>query len=358
MKGANIATQLSPPTAHSDAASSDFEAQLQSAWPPDRWRDLTVLIAVSGGADSVALLHGLHALHRINTGDGRLIVAHFNHRLRGAASDADEAFVQSLAEQLGLQCVVGRAAIDLNNASGDGLEAAARQARYDFLAKVAGEFGARYIATAHTADDQVETVLFNILRGTGLSGLAGIPRTRQLTEATTIIRPLLDFPRAEVLAYLASLGQTYREDETNQLTDYTRNRIRQDLLPQLAHDYNPRVRDSILRLSQAANQADDFLTQQAETVLGIAARRIAGGFEIDIRRTAHVHALVLQKALCTLWQEAHWPLLDMSREKWDELVSLLQSSSGEAKTLQQDFPGFIRAARSDNTLQLIQARRD
>src|SRR6476660_1913044 len=104
-----------------------FEANLLSAWPADRWRDVTVVVAVSGGADSVALLRGLHALYRTNPGEGHLIVAHFNHRLRGAASDADQAFVQTLADQIGLQCEVGHATSDLTASSRDGLEASARQ---------------------------------------------------------------------------------------------------------------------------------------------------------------------------------------------------------------------------------------
>src|SRR5262249_48782964 len=148
--------------------------------------------------------------------------------------------------------VVGRASSDLTATASDGVEAAARQARYEFLAKTAHECGARYIATAHTADDQVETILFNVLRGTGLAGLAGIPRMRTLNESTTLIRPLLDFKRSEIISYLATLNQPYRDDETNQLLDYTRNRIRHDLIPILERDYNPRVRESLLRLAQAA----------------------------------------------------------------------------------------------------------
>jgi tRNA(Ile)-lysidine synthase len=354
VKGDKIAIQ--PPSridAATPSAASFFESKLNITWPPDRWRDVTVLIAVSGGADSVALVRGLHVLHGAIGGDGHLLVAHFNHCLRGAASDADEAFVRSLAEQLGLRCIVGRAATDLNDASGDGLEAAARQARYDFLARAAGQLGARYVATAHTADDQVETVLFNILRGTGLSGLAGIPRTRQLTEATTIIRPILDFKRADILDYLAALGQSYCDDETNQLTDYTRNRIRHDLLPQLERDYNPRVRDSLLRLSQAAAKADDFLSQQAKAVFGSAARRITGGVEIELKRLIHLHPAIIRQMLFLAWQDQNWPLQDMSFEKWERLAAVCRPVFSSENDKRADFlPGGVRIDRTADSLRL------
>jgi tRNA(Ile)-lysidine synthase len=170
--------------------------KLAGDWPPEQWRDVTVLVAVSGGADSVALLRGLCALR--SAGDGRLVIAHFNHRLRGAESAADQTFVEELGQQQALRVILG-------SRDGDGRassEETLREQRYQFLRQAADQAGARYVAIAHTADDQVETVLHNILRGTGLAGLAGIPRVRPLTEAATLIRPLLGATRAEVLAFL------------------------------------------------------------------------------------------------------------------------------------------------------------
>jgi tRNA(Ile)-lysidine synthase len=323
--------------------------KLSAAWPVERWRDVTVLVAVSGGADSVALLRGLHELR--SGGEGRLILAHFNHKLRGTESDADEAFAIELAGQLGLQCVTGAAASDLAaRGSGVGIEGAARQSRYEFLRHAAGQCGARYLATAHTADDQVETVLFNVLRGTGLAGLAGIPNVRKLSDATTIVRPLLDVTRGEVLDYLLSLGQAYRDDSTNRLEDYTRNRIRLQLLPSLELDYNPRVRDALLRLSQIAGQADDFLDQQAEAALSVAARRIAGGMELDVRRLAHFHPALIRHILVIVWQEQGWPLQDMAYEKWDELcqIMLAADEAPPARIL----PGNVCAERNGDGLRL------
>jgi len=329
---------------------SPFLCKLAAAWPAGRWRDVTVLVAVSGGADSVALARSLQSL--ADGGEGRLILAHFNHRLRGNESDADEQFVRNLAAQLRLQLIAGTAAGDLSaGGSGEGIEGAARQARYDFLSAAAAQCGARYLATAHTADDQSETLLFNVLRGTGLAGLAGIPRLRRLSEATTIVRPLLDVTRAEVLDYLQSIKQPYRDDSSNRLEDYTRNRIRLQLLRQLERDYNPRVREALLRIAQIAAQADDFLDQQAETVLSVAARLIPGGVEFDLKRLRHVHPALIRHVLLLAWQQQGWPLQDMSFEKWQRLVDWCQSSGGAAPRV-DNLPGGVRAEFADNHLRL------
>jgi tRNA(Ile)-lysidine synthase len=337
-------------------ADSVLVKKLAIAWPLDRWRDVTVVVAVSGGADSVALARGLFALHGTG-GDGRLVLAHFNHRLRGVESDGDEAFVCQLAEQLGLAIVVGGAERDLAaGGSGEGVEGAARQARYEFLAGAAGQCGARYIATAHTADDHVETVLFNILRGTGLAGVAGIPRIRALEETTTIVRPLLDVTRAEVVDYLQELGQPYRDDSSNRAVAYTRNRIRLELLPLLERDYNPRVRESLLRLAQIAGQSEDFLGQQAEAVLGACARRCAGGIEFDLKRMAHLHPAVIRQALQIAWREQGWPLQDMSYEKWEGLGAMIVNAERvNGSVSAQTFPGGVRVERSGDLLRVTRA---
>jgi tRNA(Ile)-lysidine synthase len=324
-------------------------AKLDAAWPAERWRDVTVLVAVSGGADSVALLRALCGSGQ--AGEGRLIVAHFNHCLRGAESEADEAFVAELAQQLGLQLVAGKAAGDLAaGGSGEGVEGAARQARYEFLASAAGQVGARYVATAHTADDQVETVLFNILRGTGLAGLAGIPRIRKLREATTIVRPLLDVTRGEVLDYLQSLGQPYRDDSSNRQENYTRNRIRLQLLPMLEREFNPRVREALLRLARIGSEADQRLDAEVRERAKQAVRAIPGG--VDIQADALRDGLFGRYLLMHVWREMGWPLQDMSFEKWEQLCGLAEPSLASQAQPAQIFPGGVRAERSAAVLRL------
>jgi len=250
-----------------------IEAKLAAAWPPQTWQDVTVLLAVSGGADSVALLRAMTALHP--GGEGRLAVAHFNHRLREDQSAADEAFVVDLCRQLGTPCEAGHGRPgELSGCGRDGLEAAARKARYEFLAATAARLGARYVVTAHTADDQAETILHRIIRGTGIGGLRGMARARllrlpflerdqpeELSEepvqwaefpspgTATLIRPLLEIRRGELVDYLDDLAQPYRSDASNADVRFTRNRIRHELLPRLAEQFNSAVVDALLRLA-------------------------------------------------------------------------------------------------------------
>ena len=215
-----------------------FEAAVSREWPLTQWCDVSVLVAVSGGADSVGLLRALAALHR---GDRRnLVVAHFNHQLRSEESDRDQEFVQALAGRLGFACQVGTCRPS-SAATRSLSEVAARQERYRFLTALADQLGARYVATGHTADDQAETILHRVIRGTGIGGLSGIPRSRRLSQLTTLIRPLRDLRRRQVLSYLEHLGQPFTNDTTNTQLAFTRNRIRLDLIPQLERDFNPRV---------------------------------------------------------------------------------------------------------------------
>ncbi len=231
---------------------------LAAAWPPRQWADLTVLAAVSGGADSVAMLRALVAVKP--PGDGRLVVGHLNHRLREDA-DADERFVAELSGRLGLECCCGRLEPASLTEAGRGLEAAAREARYRFLRTTAERLGARYVACGHTADDQIETVLHRILRGTGIAGLAGMPAAR-LSEAVTLVRPLLGARRSELLEYLDRIGQPYRQDRSNLDRRFTRNRLRHDLLPHLAEHYNPAVGDALLRLARLAGEIQEVAARR------------------------------------------------------------------------------------------------
>jgi tRNA(Ile)-lysidine synthase len=343
--------------------------KLAGAWPAENWRDVTVLVAVSGGADSVALARALVDLRR--PGEGRLVLAHFNHKMRGAESDGDQAFVEELGRGLGLEVVVGARSTSYSYSSSSSFsfsssssfssststemtprpptsEESLRSLRYQFLAESAGQVGARYVATAHTADDQVETVLANFLRGTGLAGLAGIPRTRQLTDATTLIRPLLDVTRAEVLEYLRQIGQPVREDSSNARADYTRNRIRHELLPLLAREYNPEVRAAILRLSRLAGEADDEITGLAADLAAQYVQPIAGGFEISVQRLSTLSDFLARSLLRAAWRSQGWPEQEMGLAEWDSLLALAR----EERAAPRNFPGAVRAQSSSGTMRL------
>jgi len=224
-------------------------------------------VAVSGGADSVALLRLLLDL-RSELGIV-LSVAHFNHRLRGAESEQDEQFVAELAKQHKLE---------FHHATGDvrdhaarkkaGIEAAARNLRYGWFRELLLQARLTRIATAHTLDDQAETVLLRISRGAGTRGLAGIyPRlsiARQESPAATadIIRPLLETRRKELEAYLSSLGQNWREDSSNRDLQFARNRIRHAILPRLERDLNPSVREALAESAEIARAEEAFWISQ------------------------------------------------------------------------------------------------
>ena len=330
---------------------SEFLSKLSQSWPPSRWSDVTVLAAVSGGADSVALLLGLSQVRA--AGPGRLVAAHFNHRLRGSDSDQDQAFVEELARERGVGLILGSATADLAAARGGlGLEGAARQARYEFLASAADQCGARYVATAHTADDQAETIMHHILRGTGLAGLAGIPRTRPLTPAATLIRPLLSVTRQEVLDYLQQVGRTYRDDSSNRLTDLTRNRIRLELLPLLARDFNPQVRGALLRLGRLAEEADDWLSSEAMSLAEKISRPIRAGVEFNTDSLEGSAELLARYVLIGIWRQQGWPLQDMNLEKWDQLLTLARTAETATKAIVQMYPGGIRAEKQGGVLRL------
>ncbi len=314
-----------------------FEAAIAASWPTDRWQDVTVLIAVSGGADSVALLRALHALrpaHEHSSPAGRLVVAHFNHGWRGDESEGDAKFVRVLARRLQLPVYVGGARPRDPSGTGhaaDRREDAARRLRYRFLTDLATRLGARYVATAHTADDQAETVLQRVLRGTGLSGLRGIPRVRRLTTATALLRPMLGVPRAEVLAYLESIQQPFRTDPSNLDRRYTRNRIRQELLP-LARDYYAGVDEALRRLASLAGEAQRVIDQQAEALLEEAiVERSPLTTTLDLGKFAGIDRYLIREALRHLWQQRHWPRQAMGLAEWNELASLASLLNGPPK---------------------------
>ena len=209
-------------------------------------------VAVSGGADSVALVRLLENI-RAELGI-RLLLVHFNHGLRGEESEADAAFAASLASAHGLDFISGRAGV-LSAAARHkwNLEDAARRLRYAFFERIVGEGRATRIAVAHTEDDQAETVLAHLLRGTGLTGLGGI-----YPVVGPIVRPLLGERREDLREYLRALGQTWREDRTNLDTRRLRARMRSRLLPLLERDFSPQVTKHLAGLAELAREEEAF----------------------------------------------------------------------------------------------------
>ncbi|MEQ9619273.1 MAG: tRNA lysidine(34) synthetase TilS [Deltaproteobacteria bacterium] len=214
-------------------------------------------MGVSGGADSIALLHILNELSDYRP---RIIVAHLNHGIRGNEAERDSEFVGRIADSLNLQFEYGEADTPVyKEKSKLSLEEAARALRYEFFHKVREKHRASKIATAHTLDDQAETVLMRLIRGSGRPGLSGIPPVSK----PHIIRPLIDTSRSMVEEYLRSRGIPWIEDSTNELRTLLRNRIRLDLIPELKN-YNPQIKETLARTSDILRLEDDYIKREGE----------------------------------------------------------------------------------------------
>jgi len=310
---------------------------------------------VSGGADSVAMLRAICALK--TGGEGTLHVAHFNHRLRGEESEADEAFVVDLCRRFDLQCCLGSADPQPPLAEGgDGVEAAARAARYEFLRQTAEDRGARYVVTAHSADDQVETILHRIVRGTGIGGLAGMRRARPLGSAASLIRPLLGFRRGRLVTYLDDLGQPYRRDSTNTDVRFTRNRIRHELLPQLAEQFNAGVADALLRLGGLAGEVQtvvdwlvDRLVERCVVDEGVDAIRL------ETYALAAEHRYLVRELFIAVWRRQDWPMQAMGFAQWDLLAEMAAAPATVVsdRSSKQTLPGNVVAEPGEGCVRLV-----
>jgi tRNA(Ile)-lysidine synthase len=317
-----------------------------------------LVVAVSGGPDSVALLRALVAA-RPPSEPWPLTVAHLNHQLRGDASDADEAFVAELHACLSASGIPGlglrQRRLDvggLARAEGGNLEAVARDARYRWLAEVAAEVGAAWVATGHTADDQAETVLHRLLRGSGLEGLRGIAGRRSLAPGVGLVRPLLRVPRGDILAYLAALGQPARQDASNSDLRLTRNRIRQELLPYLA-GYNPNVRESLARLAEQAEEAFAAEDEAARQLLReVELPRAGPVLVLDAERLAAAPRRLVRLLFRALWRREGWPRGDLDFAAWERLADVAAGSLAAT-----DLPGHVHVRRRGGVLQVCRPER-
>jgi tRNA(Ile)-lysidine synthase len=318
-------------------------AALAAAVPPGFW-SMPAVVAVSGGADSVGLLIGLLAIAPA-AARHRLVVAHAEHDLRDAAAD-DRAFVERLAADLGLQVDCRRLQVRSADDQGEGVEARARRLRYDFLEDVARSRGARHVVVGHTADDQAETVLHRLLRGTGLHGLAGMRVARELAPGVSLLRPLLGVPRSVVRDFLTRVGQAWREDESNLDRDYARNFLRHEILARCEAGPYPDASSAITRLASQAATASAAIRSAAELILDAHASRHAdGSIVMRTQGLAAVDPHLAAELFAALWQREGWPQRDMTARHYAALAALLRDDSPPAI----DFPGGIHARRTPDS---------
>jgi tRNA(Ile)-lysidine synthase len=305
-------------------------------------RGQSILVAVSGGLDSMVLLHVLHRLS--GKYKWRLTVAHFNHQLRGRSSDADERMVRRATAELKLLIVVGRAAVRQFAARhGLSVEMAARQLRHEFLARTAKRRKVWTVAMAHHADDQVELFFLRMLRGAGGEGLAGMKWAGDSPVDPTVklVRPLLDLDKAELTAFARQQRIEFREDASNRAIQFQRNRIRHELIPLLRKTYQPALGRTILRLMEIVGEEAAFVKQTAQRWLK---HKRHSAF---LRLPVAVQRQVIQLQLLELGVVADFDLTVKLFKAADQVIavnpqlSVYRDSSGRVHSRKAETAGFI-----------------
>jgi tRNA(Ile)-lysidine synthase len=290
-----------------------------------------ILVALSGGPDSVALLHALLAIrHELCL---KLSVAHLNHKLRGSESDEDERFAKKLASRLKLRFFSKR--VDVKREAKKrkaSIEEAARDVRYRYLQKLALQIRADKIAVGHHADDQAETFLMRLLRGAGGAGLSGIPPKRG-----KIIRPLIQIRREEIETFLKANKIPYRLDSSNYLADHFRNKIRLSLLPKIREDFNPRIVESLNRTADIISLQQEYIEERCEQILrdigisGRSRRRRAGRrrMALGLEQLAGYDTCLQREMIRLSVKELKGDLNQLSFESVDRALKLIcQKKSG------------------------------
>lgn len=316
--------------------------------------DVTLVVAVSGGPDSTALLHCLCRLkerHQLI-----LHVAHLNHNFRGEEAYADARFVSALARKLGLNATVEeRDVLAFQQQQRiSSFEAAARELRYSFLADVAENTGAAAVTTGHTGDDLAETLLLHILRGSGIHGLRAMPESSpwpwpRNEGRLRLFRPLLRATKAEAVSYCDALGQEYRDDSGNYLLRFTRNRVRHHLLPLLESEYNPRVSDSLVRLARTASLALDYLEAETHRLWPQVVSDADGAVEFRQPALASLHPAIQMQLLRRAYSHVRGNTRRLEERHLEAMAALAQ---GDDAYRSIDLPGGLKLHREYTRLRL------
>ena len=326
-----------PAPARTDSAA--FLGKLRRGVVANDLRGASMIVAFSGGPDSTALLRSLHALK--DELGLELHAAHLDHGLRPGASEADAAFARAFAESIGVPVTVERADTHAVRAErGLSVEAAAREARYEFMARLAVERGADCIALGHTRDDQAETVLLNVLRGSGLDGLSAMREvsSREIEgRRVTLFRPMLSVSRDEVVAYCEENGLNPRLDESNLSTEFTRNRVRLDLIPKL-EEYNPAIQNALARLARLASLDMDFIRGEVERATADVIAVDSRGVSVEREPFRRLHPAIGHHLLRRAVQLAKGDTDDLELAHVSRMFGMMAGAAGKGL----DLPGGLR----------------
>jgi tRNA(Ile)-lysidine synthase len=306
-----------------------------------------LLVAVSGGPDSVALLRAMVILS--SEYGLQLTTAHLNHGLRGAEAKREEEFVKSLCTGMGIACICKTVDIRLlQKGRGMSLEEIGREERYRFLGEAAETCGAQKIATGHHRDDQAETVLINLLRGCGLEGLKGIPPMRD----GRIIRPLLHVGREEILEFLNREGLTYMTDSSNLSPLFLRNRIRHELIPELTLKYNPGIVEALSHTAEIIRKDDDYLQAVVRQIL-CQWRIVPGAAEMKLPLSAllDLHVALQGRVIKYLLESAALPGHGIGYRHIEAVLAFARKPRHHRASL--DLPGLTHVERDGDLLKIF-----
>ena len=299
-----------------------------------------VLIAVSGGPDSVFLLYAIHSLkNKFKLQD--ISVCNLDHGIRGKESEEDSLFVKKLAEGIGLDYIHKKVALKAAAGKKLSTEESAREARYKFFHEAAEKSGANVIATGHTLDDQSETILMRVIKGASLKGVIGISPVRE-EKGLRIIRPLIELEKSEITGYLDREGIPYRIDRTNAEPIYFRNVVRSLIVPFL-EKYNPRLKRSLFSLAEHLREDYEFIEEARRSV------KVSGchGVKIGLKDIIRQPKAIQKEILRDLLEEAGGEVKRLSYRHWKELENLI-SRKGKGSSV--DLPGSIRVTRNEHAL--------
>jgi tRNA(Ile)-lysidine synthase len=310
-----------------------------------------VVVAVSGGRDSIALLHVLHDLGEDGRLPIRLHVGHLDHGLRGDDGEADAAFVADACRKLNVPCTCDHEnVLEIVRHTGGSVEQRAREVRYQFLERLCRDTGSTVIATAHHADDQAETILHRIARGTGLRGLSGIAPKRPLGKDAqpTLVRPLLSIRRKQIIAFLNHRNIHFRQDPTNDTDNYTRNRIRGSILPAIEERVHPQAVQAILRLGEQAGLTYAFLHDTADKAFDhIVVHQQTDEIILDADRLAE-HPRIIQTEIIRL------ALLGLRAGErnlsWADLKQIVEMAVARTDSRTTQLPDGIRLHKENRRL--------
>lgn len=325
---------------------SDFCRQLDRGYARTQIDiEAGLVLAVSGGADSMAALAG--TLDLFSQIRNRIVVAHVDHSLRESESAADAEFVRKTAENYGIACHIKTLAPGSLAVRPKGsLEENARTVRYKFLSEVAAESGAAAIVTAHHQRDQAETILHNVIRGTGLRGLAGISQERTLKSGIRIIRPLLGISPECIRGYLQDRGIQFRHDASNADTRFTRNRIRHDLLPMLRDKFNVQTEKNVVSLGEQANELLSALDFVATDYLDAARlEQQPDSCRLQTSNLSFVPEVLICHILILLWDQQRWSRQKMTARHWKSMACSIRAQTDTAMDLPHGLRFSLKSGR-------------